>query len=74
MCQCDVTGSCPCKDTVIGKKCASCSRGHFGLSATSEEGCTQCFCFGRSRDCGQVDLDIDGYRMGGCHNSFTFSS
>ena len=53
ICQCDSSGACPCKSTVVGKKCASCSRGFFGLSEINKDGCTQCFCFGRSRDCEQ---------------------
>ena len=54
ICQCDATGACPCKKTAVGKKCASCLRGYFGLSDSSSEGCTECFCFGRSRDCDQA--------------------
>jgi len=53
ICQCDRSGLCPCKNTAVGKKCASCSRGFFGLSESNNDGCTQCFCFGRSRDCQQ---------------------
>ena len=54
VCQCDSSGSCPCKRTAVGKKCASCQRGYFGLSQVNTEGCTKCFCFGRSRDCKQA--------------------
>ena len=54
VCQCDSSGSCPCKRTAVGKKCASCQRGYFGLSQVNTEGCTKCFCFGRSRDCRQA--------------------
>ena len=38
----------------MGKKCASCQRGYFGLSQLNSEGCTKCFCFGRSGDCEQA--------------------
>ena len=55
VCQCDDTGACPCKKNAVGKKCASCSQGYFGLSESSRDGCTQCFCFGRSRDCAQAE-------------------
>ncbi|XP_023333787.1 laminin subunit alpha-1, partial [Eurytemora carolleeae] len=54
VCQCDESGVCPCKSTVVGKKCASCAPGFFGLSALNPEGCTQCFCFGRSSQCTQA--------------------
>ena len=54
VCQCDSSGSCPCKRTAVGKKCASCQRGYFGLSQVNTEGCTKCFCFGRSGDCRQA--------------------
>ena len=54
MCQCDELGVCPCKARVAGKKCASCALGFFGLEAANPEGCVQCFCFGRSRECEQA--------------------
>jgi laminin alpha 1/2 len=53
-CQCDEQGVCPCKSRVAGKKCASCALGYFGLEAVNPEGCIQCFCFGRSRECEQA--------------------
>ena len=37
----------------MGKKCASCAKGMFGLSEINPKGCTQCFCFGRTDDCVQ---------------------
>ena len=40
---------------VEGKKCASCKPGSFGLSAANvEEGCTACFCFGRTKTCSEA--------------------
>ena len=54
VCQCNSSGECPCKRTAVGKKCASCQPGYFGLSQLSSEGCTKCFCFGRSGDCDQA--------------------
>ena len=36
-----------------GKKCASCVPGTFGLTLENPEGCTKCFCFGRTSQCHQ---------------------
>jgi laminin alpha 1/2 len=54
-CSCDQSGACMCKAHVEGKKCASCIPGTFGLSQEDPEGCTRCFCFGRTDNCHQAD-------------------
>ena len=52
-CSCDLSGGCKCKSLVEGKKCASCVPGTFGLTLENPEGCTKCFCFGRTSQCHQ---------------------
>lgn len=53
---CDDNGQCPCKDLVTGLKCDECRQSTFGLSFYNPNGCTRCFCFGRSQSCTQHDL------------------
>ncbi|XP_049762590.1 laminin subunit alpha-1 [Schistocerca cancellata] len=55
-CLCDESGQCPCKANVVGKKCNECKEGTFGLQADNPDGCTQCFCFGRTTACTQAGL------------------
>lgn len=55
-CQCDKNGACQCKPNVIGKKCDVCKNGTFGIQAENPNGCTACFCFGRSASCTQAGL------------------
>jgi len=40
----------------------------FGLSALNPEGCTRCFCFGRSGECEQSDLSWGHIRMAESRN------
>nr|XP_022919111.1 laminin subunit alpha-1 isoform X1 [Onthophagus taurus] len=51
ICQCDENGNCPCKRNVHGKECNNCKSGYFGLQTENPDGCMECFCFGRSRNC-----------------------
>ena len=51
-----MSGGCKCKALVEGKKCASCVPGTFGLTYDNPEGCTRCFCFGRTTQCYQANL------------------
>lgn len=39
-----------------GQKCDSCKPGSFGLNPLNPNGCTTCFCFGRSQKCSQAKL------------------
>ncbi|CAG2067979.1 unnamed protein product, partial [Timema podura] len=41
---------------VEGKRCDRCKLGTFGLQADNIDGCTQCFCFGRTTACTQAGL------------------
>ncbi|XP_014250027.1 laminin subunit alpha-1 isoform X2 [Cimex lectularius] len=63
ICVCDVTGQCPCKDNVFGLQCNQCKDGTFGLREDNPEGCTECFCFGRSAKCRDAGLIWGSIRM-----------
>ncbi|XP_017778098.1 PREDICTED: laminin subunit alpha-1-like, partial [Nicrophorus vespilloides] len=54
LCQCNSDGSCPCKANVGGKLCNRCNNGTFGLHEENPDGCTKCFCFGRSSSCDEA--------------------
>ncbi|XP_029004531.1 laminin subunit alpha-1 [Betta splendens] len=51
VCDCEDNGDCVCKAGVSGLRCEECVSGWFGLSTENPDGCSQCFCSGRSRDC-----------------------
>lgn len=53
---CDSSGACACKPNVQGVKCDDCRPGTFGLQTDNPNGCTACFCFGRSASCTQAGL------------------
>ncbi|KAL7292410.1 hypothetical protein TKK_0013999 [Trichogramma kaykai] len=66
-CSCDVAGTradicdqataeCICKDNVQGADCSQCKDGMFNLQASNEQGCTQCFCFGKTTRCTSSSL------------------
>ncbi|KAH8324869.1 hypothetical protein KR074_009874 [Drosophila pseudoananassae] len=65
---CDSNGQCPCKSLVVGLKCDTCMQSTFGLSAFNPEGCTRCFCFGRSGECEQSNLSWGHIRMSESRN------
>lgn len=50
---CDNFGQCSCKASVTGLKCDTCIPTTYGLSKYNSDGCSNCFCFGRSTDCTQ---------------------
>ncbi|KAL4235534.1 Laminin subunit alpha-2 [Mactra antiquata] len=48
-CDCrEPDGQCECKSNTLGRTCAECVDGSFSLDKTNPDGCTDCFCFGRS--------------------------
>lgn len=46
-----------------GKKCDTCKDGTFGLEKSNAEGCTQCYCFGRTSRCTQAGLTWGQIRL-----------
>ncbi|XP_060056690.1 laminin subunit alpha-1 [Erinaceus europaeus] len=56
LCSCaEDTGACSCKENAVGLQCSECRAGTYGLHAESPLGCTQCFCFGFSQLCGELE-------------------
>ncbi|XP_035729977.1 laminin subunit alpha-like isoform X2 [Vespa mandarinia] len=66
-CDCDVRGTtldicdqytaeCFCKENVQGSACDVCKEGTFNIQASNEEGCTKCFCFGKTTRCASANL------------------
>ncbi|KAF5306067.1 hypothetical protein FQA39_LY09045 [Lamprigera yunnana] len=62
ICECDVRGTtdqicdqtsaeCLCKKYVTGPGCNLCKEGSYHLQRGNEEGCTECFCFGKTSRC-----------------------
>ncbi|KAG6444669.1 hypothetical protein O3G_MSEX003477, partial [Manduca sexta] len=57
------TAQCYCKKHVRGQACDTCKEDYFNLQADNPEGCTKCFCFGKTTRCSSSDLiwaAIDG--------------
>lgn len=61
-CDCDKSGTnveicdkadgfCLCKENVKGNRCDQCEPSTFFLEGRNKQGCTRCFCFGRSIKC-----------------------
>lgn len=46
-----------------GKQCNRCKPGTFGLQPDNPDGCTQCFCFGRTTSCTQAGLTVSQIMM-----------
>lgn len=66
-CDCDVRGTtldicdqytaeCFCKENIQGSACDVCKEGTFNIQASNEEGCTKCFCFGKTTRCASANL------------------
>lgn len=56
---CDkVDGSCFCKSNVVGRDCEQCQEGTYNLQESNPDGCTTCFCFGRTTRCESAYLRI----------------
>ncbi|XP_055337185.1 laminin subunit alpha-1-like [Paramacrobiotus metropolitanus] len=49
-------GQCSCRKNVIGRQCDQCKTGSFSLSMDTPDGCTTCFCSGRTNRCHQATL------------------
>ncbi|XP_065226738.1 laminin subunit alpha lam-3-like [Planococcus citri] len=62
-CMCDNKGQCYCKVNSMGKKCDQCKEGTFGLHEDNIDGCTACFCFGRSTLCSEAGLTWSHIRL-----------
>lgn len=61
-CECNIQGTekdichqdsaeCFCKKLVTGPACDICVEGTYNLQAHNEDGCTECFCFGKTNRC-----------------------
>ena len=66
-CDCDVRGTtedicdqytaeCHCKSNVQGLACDVCKEGTFNIQADNEDGCSKCFCFGKTTRCSSASL------------------
>ncbi|CAL7933589.1 unnamed protein product [Xylocopa violacea] len=66
-CDCDIRGTtvdicdqytaeCFCKENVQGLACDVCKEGTFNIQENNEEGCTKCFCFGKTTRCVSANL------------------
>lgn len=54
---CDqVDETCYCKKNVVGRSCQQCAEGTYNLQASNPEGCTKCFCFGKTTRCNNAYL------------------
>lgn len=49
------TAQCLCKPNVEGAACDTCQPGKFNLQETNPDGCTDCFCFGKTTFCQSHD-------------------
>ncbi|XP_053394147.1 laminin subunit alpha-2-like isoform X2 [Mercenaria mercenaria] len=54
-CRCaEPDGQCECKANTMGRTCTKCVENSFSLDIGNPDGCTDCFCFGRTDSCGQA--------------------
>ncbi|XP_046433556.1 laminin subunit alpha [Neodiprion fabricii] len=66
-CECDIRGTtadicdqktaeCFCKSNVQGSGCDVCAEGTFDIQLNNPNGCTKCFCFGKTTRCSSASL------------------
>ncbi|XP_037900995.1 laminin subunit alpha [Glossina fuscipes] len=56
---CDkVDGACFCKKNVVGRDCDLCMDGTYNLQYNNPDGCTACFCFGKTSRCESAYLRV----------------
>ncbi|CAL4059747.1 unnamed protein product, partial [Meganyctiphanes norvegica] len=76
LCNCDLRGTeedicsqsdatCFCKLNVEAGECDTCRRGTYNLEESNPDGCTQCFCFGKSETCSSSSLHWDELKVNG---------
>ncbi|EDV96510.1 laminin subunit alpha [Drosophila grimshawi] len=53
-----IDGSCFCKENVLGRDCDQCKDGTYNLRDDNPEGCTTCFCFGKTSRCDSAYLRV----------------
>ncbi|XP_050541070.1 laminin subunit alpha [Daktulosphaira vitifoliae] len=51
-----LTSECYCKANVYGQACDLCKEGTFNIQEKNEEGCSTCFCFGKTSRCQSSNL------------------
>eukprot|EP00102_Acyrthosiphon_pisum_P016424 XP_008187385.2 PREDICTED: laminin subunit alpha [Acyrthosiphon pisum] len=67
LCNCDYRGTtseicnqnnseCFCKSNVYGQACDLCKEGTFNIQEKNDEGCSKCFCFGKTTRCQSSNL------------------
>lgn len=47
---------CFCKSNVYGQACDLCKEGTFNIQEKNDEGCSKCFCFGKTTRCQSSNL------------------
>lgn len=52
----ELTSSCFCKSNVYGQACDLCKEGTFHINEKNPNGCTKCFCFGKTTRCSSSNL------------------
>nr|CAD7256718.1 unnamed protein product [Timema shepardi] len=52
----EYTAECYCKNNVNGQACDLCNEGTFNIQEKNPDGCTKCFCFGKTPRCSSSSL------------------
>lgn len=55
------TGICTCKSNAEGNKCGMCKNGTYNSDPNNPDGCSPCFCFGRSDVCSSAQGFVKSY-------------